>query len=113
MLRKTRLDEGDPVCRIHAGEEGGAKTLESNRQQRSPPHPPLRHRRRRARALTCASISRLLGANGGELTRLLTELLLASVSDLDSGLGWSWTPLAWTRPEEAVGEDVPELLLPL
>lgn len=32
-------------------------------------------------------MSRLLGVNGGELTRLLTELLLASVSDLDSGLG--------------------------
>lgn len=32
-------------------------------------------------------MSRLLGVNGGELTRLFTELLLASVSDLDSGLG--------------------------
>ena len=36
---------------------------------------------------TCVSMSRLLGGNGGELTRLFTELLLASVSDLDSGLG--------------------------
>lgn len=44
---------------------------------------------------TCVSMSRLFGVNGGELTRLFTELLLASVSDLDSGLGWSWTPFAW------------------
>lgn len=44
---------------------------------------------------TCGSISRLLVVNGGELTRLFTELLLASVSDLDSGRGWSWSPLAW------------------
>lgn len=36
---------------------------------------------------TCVSMSRLFGVNGGELTRLFTELLLASVSDLDSGLG--------------------------
>lgn len=45
--------------------------------------------------LTCVSMSRLLCVYGGELTRRFTELLLASVSDFDSGLGWSWTPLAW------------------
>lgn len=38
-------------------------------------------------SVTCVSISLLFGVNGGELTRLFTELLLASVSDLDSGLG--------------------------
>lgn len=42
---------------------------------------------RRAGPRAGVSMRRLFGVNGGELTRLFTELLLASVSDLDSGLG--------------------------
>jgi hypothetical protein len=34
-----------------------------------------------------------------EATCLLRALLLASVSDLLSGLGWSWTPLAWDNED--------------
>lgn len=33
MLWEVWLDEGDPVCRINTGEEGGAKSLKNNRHK--------------------------------------------------------------------------------
>lgn len=37
MLWEVWLDEGDPVCRINTGEEGGAKSLKNNRHTNSNP----------------------------------------------------------------------------
>lgn len=62
--------------------------------------------------VTCESSIRLLCPNGGELTLRLTELRRASVSDLDSGLGWSWTPLAFGTKQKHLNQKNPIWISP-